>query len=50
MKEPPVEKKKGATPEEMLPGNLQLNKQRKKDFKREKKQRKRAGKQWVAEP
>ena len=36
-------RKKGPTPEEILPGNLQQNKGRKQDFKRMKKERKRAG-------
>ena len=36
-------KQKGPKPEETLPGNQQQNKARKKDFKRLKKERKRAG-------
>ncbi len=36
-------RKKGPTVEETLPGNLQLNKARKMDLKRQKKERKRAG-------
>ena len=40
-------KKKGPTPEEIVPGNLRQNKARKQDFKRMKKERKRSGVYYI---